>query len=247
MSAMTPPAAADISRNGHNTLDGWRSDTRVVLQPIAAPSILGLFGLAGATFVVAAHLARWYGTATTPELLFPFVAIFGVAQFAAGLWAFRARDGLATAMHGMWGSFWIAYGLLFLFGALGVLAIPTGRFVALGYWLIPLAAITLSGAIAALSQNLSLTAVLATLAIGAGLLAVGFLTGPSGWIRAGGWALVASAALAWYTATAMMLESSYGRVVLPLGQRRKDPELPVHRAHLPIEFEAGEPGVRHGQ
>jgi len=30
----------------------------------------------------------------------------------AGMWAYRARDAVATAMHGMWGSFWIAYGIL---------------------------------------------------------------------------------------------------------------------------------------
>ena len=33
-----------------------------------------------------------YGSTTSPEYLFPFAAIFGgVAQFAAGMWAFRAR------------------------------------------------------------------------------------------------------------------------------------------------------------
>jgi len=30
----------------------------------------------------------------------------------AGMCAYRARDAVATAMHGMWGSFWIAYGIL---------------------------------------------------------------------------------------------------------------------------------------
>jgi succinate-acetate transporter protein len=41
-----------------------------------------------------------------------FGALFeDVAQFSAGMLSFQARDGLASAMHGMWGSFWIAYGL----------------------------------------------------------------------------------------------------------------------------------------
>ena len=34
--------------------------TRVFLQPIAAPSILGLAGFAGATFIVASNLAGWW-------------------------------------------------------------------------------------------------------------------------------------------------------------------------------------------
>jgi len=67
---------------------------QIYLQPIAAPSILGLYGLAGATFMVAANMAHWFGTSATSLYLFPFAAIFGgLAQFLAGMWAFRARDG----------------------------------------------------------------------------------------------------------------------------------------------------------
>ena len=141
MSAMTPGATGIQHHNGHRTIDRWRDSTRVVLQPIAAPSILGLFGFAGATFVVAAQLARWYGTPASGQFLFPFAAFFGgLAQFTAGMWAYRARDGLATAMHGMWGSFWMAYGLLFLLGATRTLTLPTGTFTELGFWFLALAA-----------------------------------------------------------------------------------------------------------
>ncbi|MBB4662387.1 acetate uptake transporter [Conexibacter arvalis] len=248
MSAITPDQTGIQRHDGHRTIEGWRDNTRVFLQPIAAPSILGLFGFAGATFIVAAHLARWYGTTTSPEFLFPFAAFFGgLAQFAAGMWAYRARDGLATAMHGMWGAFWMAFGLLFLLGATGTLTIPTGTFTELGFWFLALAAITFSGSIAAMAVNLSLTGVLTTLWVGAGLLAVGYLTGASTWLQVGGWVLIASAALAWYTASAMMLESTFGRVVLPLGARKREANVPGHIAHQTIEFELGEPGVRHGQ
>src|SRR3954451_21625313 len=129
---------------------------QVFLQPIVAPSILGLFGFAGATFMVAAHLAGWYGGSITEELLALFAATFGgFAQFTAGMWAYKARDGLATAMHGMWGSFWIGFGILELLFATGVIAAPSGAaFPALGYWFIVLAAITFVGAVAALSENM---------------------------------------------------------------------------------------------
>ena len=96
--------------------DGWYGDfarPRVYLQPIAAPSVLGLFGFAGATFIVASNLAGWYGNTSTPGYLFPFALTFGgIAQFLAGMWSYRARDVIATAMHGMWGSFWVGYGIL---------------------------------------------------------------------------------------------------------------------------------------
>src|SRR5258708_40069204 len=83
--------------------DGWYGDfarPRVILQPIAAPSILGLFGFAGATFIVASNMAGWYGNASTPGDLFPFAPFFGgVAPILAGLWASRAPGPGAAAMR----------------------------------------------------------------------------------------------------------------------------------------------------
>lgn len=77
--------------------------TRVVLQPIAAPSILGLAGFASATFIVASNLAGWWGTSHSPLALAPFAAMFGgLAQFTPGMWSYRARDAIATLAHGSW-------------------------------------------------------------------------------------------------------------------------------------------------
>ena len=225
--------------------DGWYGDfarPRVVLQPIAAPSILGLFGFAGATFVVAAHMAGIYGTAATADYVFPFAAFFGgLAQFLAGMWAYRARDGVATAMHGMWGSFWMAFGLLNLLVAVGTLKAGTTMDHALGMWFVALGAITISGAAAVLlERSLAVTAVLGTLAAGSVLAAVALLSDNSGLEQAAGWVFLVSAACAWYTATAMMLNAAAGRTVLPLFKLGA-PET------RPVELEFGEPGVKRGQ
>lgn len=226
----------------------WVDHTRVFLQPIAAPSILGLFGFAGATFMVAAYMAGWYGDANTALYLFPFAATFGgVAQFAAGMWAFRARDALATAMHGMWGAFWIAYGILYLLDALNVLTLPTGEFTELGYWFLVLAVITGFGTIAALGENLAITSVLGTLTVGAAFAAIRFLLGGDGWEQAAGWVLLASAFLAAYTAGAMMIAAAWGRTILPVGEYRKAANVPGGRPLRTLEYELGEPGVKHGQ
>jgi succinate-acetate transporter protein len=229
--------------------DDWVRQTRVFLQPIAAPSILGLFGFAAATFMVAANLAGWYGSATSGQYLFPFAGVFGgVAQFAAGMWAFKARDGLATAIHSMWGSFWIAYGILQLLGAVGVLTIPAaGAFPELGYWFLALAVITGFGMIAALGENLGITAVLATLGVGSALLAIHYLVGGLGWERAGGWVLLASAFIACYTAGSMMIAATWGRTLLPLGEYRKAANVPGRRPIDALQYEVGEPGVKKGQ
>jgi uncharacterized protein len=231
------------------TADGFA--TRIFLQPIAAPSILGLFGFAAATFIVAANVAGWYGNhATTPLVLAPFAAVFGgIAQFMAGMWAYRARDAVATAMHGMWGSFWIAYGILNILLATHVLTAPTPWYhdSAFGFWFFALAVITGSGALAALAESIGLFSVLATLAVGSALLAGGLIYGSHGLVTVAGWVLVASAILAWYVATAMMLAFAGGRVVLPLGKYSKEANKPGGRPTRPIELEWAEPGIKMGQ
>jgi succinate-acetate transporter protein len=249
MSASPHGIASTQATNGAARHEEWLGHTRVFLQPIAAPSILGLFGLAGATFIVAANMAGWYGTTTTSaQYLFPFAAAFGgIAQFAAGMWAFRARDGLATAIHGTWGAFWMAYGLLHLLGAVGVLTLPTTRFPELGFWFLALAVITGLGMIAALGENLSITAVLGLLTAGSAFAAVHYLTGDSSWETVAGWVLLASSVAAAYTAGAMMIAATWGRTVLPLGDFRRAANVPGRRPIDALQYEFGEPGVRKGQ
>lgn len=213
----------------------------VTLQPIAAPSILGLYGFAGATFIVTAYLAGWYGGSTTEQYLAPFAAAFGgLAQFVAGMWAYKVRDAIATAMHGMWGAYWIAYGILFILIAAGVLNIEAAA-APLGFWFIALAAITLVGAVAAMYENVALSVVLHTLWIGAALLAIGFLTGSTAWEVFAAYVLMLSAVCAWYTASALMLEAVAGKPVLPVGLTQKAQQAPE------INEGAGEPGVAKGQ
>jgi succinate-acetate transporter protein len=243
-------ASAGVALNADT--DGWYGDfarPRVYLQPIAAPSVLGLFGFAGATFIVAANMAGWYGNASTPGYLFPFAAFFGgLAQFLAGMWAYRARDAVATAMHGMWGSFWMAYGTLQLLLATHVLTTGGTLDHALGFWFIALCAITFSGMLGAMAEgNGGVTAVLGTLAAGSGVAAVAFLNGGNTIMHTAGWVFVISAALAWYTATAMMLKAAAGRVVLPLFKPDMEANKPGGTPTRPIQLEWGEPGVKMGQ
>lgn len=211
----------------------------VYLQPIAAPSVLGLFAFAGATFMVAAHMAHWYGGANTDVYLAAFAATFGgMAQFTAGMWAFKARDAVATAMHGMWGAFWIAYGILEYSFVSGRLARPTGAFPALGYWFIVLAAITWMGAWAASAENRLLSAVLVFLAAGSTLAAIADLANVSNLQVIAGYCFIISAVMAWYTASAMMLEGAFHRRVIASGK------VNTESAIMPGE---GEPGVIRGQ
>ena len=219
------------------------AESRVILQPIAAPSILGLYGLAAATFMVAAYMTHWFGSSYTMLLLAPFAAIFGgLAQFLAGMWAYKARDGVATAVHGMWGAFWMAFGMLTLIFSYGKAPQPAGLFFPeLGYWFIVLAAITWACTAAAAAENRALVTVLAFLAAGSTILAVALLTGIEGLSILSGYLFIISAIAAWYTGSALMLNEAFGREVWSLGKSEHALQMPA------ITLGMGEPGVIRGQ
>ena len=250
MSTGTQPITGGATNGASAELNEWRNHARVFLQPIAAPSILGLFGFAAATFMVTAYLVGWYGNAKSPLLIFPFAtAAGGIAQGAAALWAYKARDGLATAVHGIWAAFWLGFGFLNFMIALKLIPapVPHAAVPELGYWFFVLAAITLAGAIASLGESLAISAVLFPLTVGVALLGVFYTVGGSGWEKAGGYVTMASSFTAFYAASAMMLASAFGRVIFPLGKYRKDANVPGGRHTYPIQFELGEPGVKQGQ
>jgi hypothetical protein len=250
MSTGTQPASRGTTNGATAELREWREHARVFLQPIAAPSILGLYGFACGTFMVTAYLVGWYGNAKSPTLIFPFaVAAGGIAQGVAAVWAFTARDGLATAVHGIWAAFWLGYGFLNFMIALKLIPAPAPHAAVpeIGYWFYVLAAVTLMGAFASLGESLALSSVLFPLAVGAALLGVFYTVGGSGWEKAGGYVTMASSFTAFYTASAMMLVSAYGRAILPLGKYNREANIPGGRPSYPIQFEWGEPGVKQGQ
>ncbi|HUA44292.1 MAG TPA: GPR1/FUN34/YaaH family transporter [Solirubrobacteraceae bacterium] len=250
MSTASQPAARGMTNGAAGELSEWRSHARVFLQPIAAPSILGLYGFACATFIVTAYLVGWYGKPTSPLLIFPFAtAAGGIAQGAAALWAYKARDGLATAIHGIWAAFWLGYGFLNFMVALKLIPAPAPHAAVpeLGYWFWALAAVTLVGAIASLAESLAISSVLFPLAVGVAFLGVFYTLGGTGWEKVGGYVTMASAFTAFYAASAMMLASTFGRVILPLGKYRRETNIPGAQHTYPIQFALGEPGVKQGQ
>ncbi|NKQ57790.1 acetate uptake transporter [Amycolatopsis sp. K13G38] len=250
---MTPTTPDAGQRNGGGADFGfWRDHTHINLSPIAAPSILGLFGFAVSTFMVAANMAGWFGDeTTTPLILAPFAFAFGgIAQLLAAMWSFRARDALATGIHGAWGSFWIGYGIYQLFVGLGGLpgtSTSTLAATAFGFWFIGLAAVTWTGVFAALAENTAVMLVLLALATGSTLLAIALIADVGTLRTIAAYFLLASAVLAWYTGSAMVLEATYKRVVLPMGKIGAEPNIPGRIPKQVIQYEYGEPGIKVGQ
>jgi succinate-acetate transporter protein len=193
--------------------------------------------------MVAAYMAHWFGSSNTTLLLVPFAAIFGgLAQFLAAMWAYKARDGVASAVHGMWGAFWMAYGVLTLILFSGRVPQPSGAlFPELGFWFIVLAAITWVCAGAAAAENKALVTTLVFLAAGSTISAIALLTGVEGLVILAGYLFIICAIAAWYTASALMLNEAFGREVWALGRSVQSQQMP------PVTIGVGEPGVIRGQ
>ncbi len=230
----------------------WYDRSRLVITPTASPSAMGLFAFSAATLLVAGHLAGWYGKSATAMYFAPFCLAFGgIGQFLAGMWSYKARDTIATVAHTMWGSFWIAYGILWLMIGSKALTLPPGagttHLVGVGMWFVMLCLLTGICALAALAKNVGLFATLGLLSGGSGVLAGGYLSGSHTTVVVAGWVLVASVGAAIWTGAALMFSDTYGRAILPLLEWNKRSNIPGRVIARPIEYPGGMPGSRVGQ
>jgi succinate-acetate transporter protein len=226
----------------------------VFLQPISPPASFGLFGFFGSTMVLSTWILGWWGGHSPTEVGYFFVfnaAIGGLVQFLAGIWSFKARDYIASALLTMWGTYWMGWGILQAFGAAKILTLAPLAASQPGFaiWFIPLGLFTFWGAVAALSPrhgNLPLFVLLFTVGVGCWLLCIGLWSANVTWTDVAAWFLVVGACAAWYVGSMSMLLSSWRKVVLPLGKFERAANRPGQRLEFPSEYAGGHPGVRQG-
>jgi succinate-acetate transporter protein len=214
---------------------------RIFLQPIAAPAVLGYFALGSALIIWGSWFAQGWGTEKDPSSFFPFLLLFGgVGQLAAALWSYRARAAVSAALHGSWAAFFLGVALIYLLATTHTITVPPrgAAWPSLGQWLIYMSVITWTTACAALRHSPIGFLAQATLGSGAAIGAAGLLTGSSGWQQVAGWVFVAAATFSFYVGAALMLDSVYGKVALPVLLRG---------GAEPIQYERGDPGVKVGQ
>lgn len=145
----------------------------------------------------------WHGRNPAAHLAF-CICLRWRPPVVAAIAAFRARDGVAVAVHTAWGSFWIGWGILQLLTAAHVLApIAAGSAnSSFAFWFLALTLVTTTAFIASIAQSAALAGALGTLSAGSALTAAGFYAGNLGVQQTGGVLFVISAALAWFTASA---------------------------------------------
>jgi hypothetical protein len=198
-----------------------------MLQPIAAPAVLGWFALGSALIMWGSWFAGGWGKETEYQSFFPFLLFFGgFGQLGAALWSYRARAAVSAALHGSWAAFWLGLGLIYLLATTHSIGIPSRgeAWQSLGQWLIYLAVISATTAVAALARNAVAALAQAVLAAGTALAAAALLTPSAGLEHVAGWVLVAAGVVGFCAGAALMLGSGE-----------------------PVEDTAADPGVKAGQ
>jgi succinate-acetate transporter protein len=214
------PAPAATEPTG-GRLAGWTP---------ADPGPLGLAGFAGSTFMLSLINTGLVGTQHAPGGgLLPMVAGLvlaygGIAQFLAGIWEFRTGNTFGAVAFCSYGAFWISFYFIVhsvgqntgseVFSGLGLYLWMWGIFTTYMF----VASLRTTGAVALVFLLLAITFII--LGIGNSALA-GTTHVINGTIKLGGWLGIATAIAAWYASFAAVVNSTFGRIVLPVVPLRR--------------------------
>jgi succinate-acetate transporter protein len=187
--------------------------SRVGWKP-ADPGPLGLAGFALTTFVLSMFNAGLVSKAGEPVVLGVALAYGGIAQFAAGMWEFRTGNTFGAVAFTSYGAFWVSFWALVTFFAAEIPPEHVGA--AIGLFLISWGIFTLYMFFASLRTTAAIALVLFLLTITYFLLGIGESGGHEGLVEVGGWVGILTAAAAWYASFAAVINSTFGRTVLPV-------------------------------
>jgi succinate-acetate transporter protein len=184
---------------------------------IADPGPLGLAAFALTTFILSmsnAHLVpKEFGA------LFLTLGLFygGMVQVLAGMWEYKKNNTFGATAFTTYGAFWISLGTTVLFEKLHILNFEPVRDPAIGLFLIAFTIFNTYMWIGTFRINNALVAVFTCLEITFILLDLSHF-GIISSVPGGMFGLI-TAACAWYTSAAGILNPLYGRALLPTGPR----------------------------
>jgi uncharacterized protein len=197
----------------------------------ADPGPLGLAAFAGTTFMLSMINAGLVGVQHVAPGggLLPMVAALalaygGVAQLVAGLWEFRTGNTFGAVAFCSYGAFWISF--FFIVQSAGK-NVPTVLFSGLSLYLYMWGIFTAYMFIASLRTTGAVALVFLLLAITFFVLGIGnsALSGThsvtNGTIKLGGYLGILTAIAAWYASFAAVVNSTFGRVLMPVMPLRR--------------------------
>lgn len=160
---------------------------------------------------------------TALPVIFPLALAYGgLVQLLAGMWAFVRGDTFAAIALSSYGGSWISFWALNAFFLKQIPAAEQGA--ALGLYLAVWDGSTFYLWLASFRVDIAVNLVLLTLTVAYALLAAGKAGNSIGVYHIGGAFTIATAVIAWYVSAAVVLEKTFGRTLLPVGNRR-----PVHQ------------------
>ena len=178
----------------------------------ADPGPLGLAAFAGTTFVLSLMNSNLVSISGIGSVLALALAYGGIAQLVAGIWEFRTGNTFGAVAFCSFGAFWISYFVLIRLIPAAAIT-PHGVSAYLWMWAI----FTIYMFVASLRTTGAVAVVFFLLAITFVLLAWGDMgSGHTSIHKAGGWVGLFTAIAAWYASFAAVMNSTWGRVVLPV-------------------------------
>lgn len=185
---------------------------------VGEPAALGLLGFATGTFTISAIATGFFEPSTIPYAV-PVVLVFaGLAQFIAAMWSFRRGDTLGATAFGSFGSFNVTFSAYELIMHPTTVAGTSAAAPVVGIWIACFSYISLMLFVAALRRSSILALVLLALAGTYGFLAADvFVGGGSVLMNIAGWCGIVSSILAFYVATALVINSENEMPMLPIG------------------------------
>jgi succinate-acetate transporter protein len=183
----------------------------------ADPGPLGLAAFAGTTFVLSLMNANLVSDKGIGSVLALALAYGGITQLLAGMWEFRTGNTFGAVAFTSFGAFWISFYLLLKVVPASAIT-PHGVSLYLWMWAIFttymfLASLRTTGAVSLVFLLLAATFI---------LLAIGDMgSGHKSITHAGGYVGIATAIAAWYASFAAVMNSTFGRIVLPVVPLRR--------------------------
>jgi succinate-acetate transporter protein len=195
--------------------------THAVPPPIiiADPGPLGLAAFALTTFVLSMFNADLVDKAGEPVVLGLALAYGGLAQMLAGMWEFRTGNTFGAVAFTSFGAFWLSLWALNQFYVADIPAAHVGH--AVGLYLIAWGIFTTYMFVASLRTTVAVAVVFFLLAVTFFLLGIGDAGAHPDIVKAGGWAGLLTAVAAWYASFAAVTNSTFGKVVLPVGPLKR--------------------------
>lgn len=193
-----------------------RDDVRASGTLIGDPGPLGLAAFAMTTFVLSCVNAGLLNAGV--ESIVAGLALFygGTVQLLAGMWEFRQGNTFGATAFASYGAFWLAFwGIAEFFKPeAGVSASDINH--AVGVFLLGWTIFTAYMLVAALRTTGAIAAVFAALTVTFLFLTIGKFADSSAITKFGGWLGLVTALLAWYASFAVVVNSTWKRVVLPV-------------------------------